>query len=329
MNVKAFSAALLLSFFLSLQGNAQQVHTYVSIDSVQVGDVFDYIIVFNGTYQNVEYPGEDNFGNDLDVLSRQRYQVSASRDSLVYSLQFFGNDDITIPRQNIYLQTSDTDTTLQTNRVPLFFKSTLAEGDEEFRPFKPIFDFARSWWPYILLMILLAAAAYFLYSWYKNRDEATEEPIEDVPPPEFVNPLDQLRTTISELPGVYQLKTRDDFEAYYIELGDAIRRYIKRVYGFPAMEMTTTEINNSLRAELASPKIIAITRKVLNEADMVKFANFQPTTEMAESVLHKANNFIEIVNVVDHEKIEYMKYQHDIEHGKIDGSKIKEKEKVT
>lgn len=329
MNFKLFSAVLLSTFLLTLPGTAQQIHTYVSADSLQVGDLFDYIIVFNGTYESVEYPGEDNFGDNIDVVSRQRFQVSTTRDSLVYRLQFFGNDDIVIPRQEINLQMTDADTTLQTNLVPIFFKTTLAEGDDEFRPFKPIFEFTRAWWPYLLLFLLLAAAAYYYYRWYMNRElEPAEIPeSEPLPPPDFINPMEQLQQEIEQLPKVHTLKTEEDFDRYYIDLGDAIRRYIKRVYKFPALEMTTTEINNSLREELASPKIISITRKVLNEADMVKFANFQPGNQMAESVFNKAKKFIEIANVVDSSKIQYLKYKHDVKHGIIKGNKIEETEK--
>ena len=328
MKLKLFSAALLSALLFAIPGTAQQIHTYVSVDSLQVGDVFDYIIVFNGSYESIEFPGEEGFGDDLDVVSRQRFQVSSTRDSLVYRLQFFGNSDITIPGQEVYIQTADADTTLQTNRVPIFFKTTLAEDDDEFRPFKPIFDFARAWWPFVLLLLILAVAAYYYYKWYMNREpEPVAEPEETLPPPEFINPMDQLRKDITKLPAVHTLKTEEDFDEYYIQLGDAIRRYIKRVYKFPAMEMTTTEINDSLREELASPKIISITRKVLNEADMVKFANFNPGNEMAESVLNKAKNFIDIANVVDSSKIQYLKYKHDVKHGIIKGSKIEETDK--
>jgi hypothetical protein len=102
---------------------------------------------------------------------------------------------MTIGRKEIHLQTEDADTTLYTTPVPLFFKTTLAEGDDEFRPLKPIFDFARNWWFLLITLLLLAIAAYLFYRWYINREPEPEpEPVR-LPDP-FRNPLDDLKREI-------------------------------------------------------------------------------------------------------------------------------------
>jgi len=311
-----FTLLLFLLLFHPNLLNGQQVHTYVDADSLRVGDIFQYTIVFDGTYLDVAYPTRDDFEPELEFISRERYQLSERRDSLVYRLQFFANENITISRKEIHLQTADGDTVLQTSMVPLFFKTTLAEGDEEFRPFKPLFDFARNWWLLILTLILLAIAAYYLYRWYQNR-EVEEKPVpEPAPKPEpFINPLDELKEAVESLSGVYSLETEEDFENFYIRLGDAIRYYLKRVYKISALEMTTREIIDALHQELAPSEIITITRKVLNEADMVKFANFHPDTEMAKSVLNKSKSFVETAEVVNRDQIRYMKFKYNEKHG--------------
>src|SRR5690625_6804426 len=71
--------------------------------------------------------------------------------------------------------------------------------------------------------------------------------------------------------------------------------------------MTTSEIIESLRRDLASQEIITITRKVLNEADMVKFANFTPDQGMALSVYQRAEQFAQTAAVVNAEQIRYLK----------------------
>ncbi len=306
--------------------HAQQVHTYVDSDSLRVGDIFHYTIVFDGQYQDVAYPGEDAFEDDFVLISRQRYQLSERRDSLVYRLQFFGTDDITLSRKDIHVRTAEGDTTLQTSMVPLFFKTTLAEGDEEFRPFKPLFDFARSWWWLILTLILLAIAAYFAWRWYTNREveEVKPEPEPALPPEPFVDPLEELKEAVATLTPIHKLAEKQDYEQFYIKLGDSIRYYLKRVYKITALEMTTREIIESLREELAPDEIIIITRKVLNEADMVKFANFLPGPEQAKSVLKKAESFIETAEIVNRDQIRYMKYKYDEKHGIKSGSSIME-----
>lgn len=315
MKSTTFFASLLLSFCFAASGLAQQVHTYVSTDSLQVGDLFDYTIVFDGSYENVSFPNENAFEEDLTVNSIQRYQSPAGRDSVVYTLQFFAVDDMTIGEKQILIQTETEDTTLTTVPVPLFFKTALAADEDEFRPMKPIFSFAMLWWPYILGLIVLLIGGYYFYRWYTNREIQEEPETEYEPPPPFSDPLDELKETISSLSDVEYLKTDEQFERFYIDLGDAIRLYLKRVYEFQALEMTTTEITLNLQEEHAPPIIISITRKVLNEADVVKFANFNPGTEGAQSALQSAKKFIETAEVVNDEQIRYMKYKYEVKHG--------------
>lgn len=319
-----FFAALVIHLCITSISSAQQVHTYVDADSLQVGDQFNYIVVFNGSYSNIQFPAEDSFEEDLTVNSIQRYQSPAARDSIVYNLQFFGIEDLTIEPKEILVQYEDSDTTLTTTPVPLFFKTTLAADEDEFRPMKPIFSFARAWWPYILGFILLLIAAFYFYRWYINREIPVEpEPSTVAPPEPFSNPLVELKETISKLSDVDSLQTEEEFERFYIELGDAIRLYLKRVYEFQALEMTTPEITLTLQEEHAPPKIISITRKVLNEADIVKFANFNPGTEGAQKALQTAQTFIETAEIVNDEQIKYLKYKYEVKHGIVKGEKIK------
>lgn len=301
---------------LTAQLSAQQVHTYVDKDSVMVGDRILFSIVLEGDYNVDAIPDESAFEDEFNLISRQRFQITPSRDSLAFDLQFFGTENIMIGRKEIRLSTELGDTTLYSAPVPLSFKTVLAEDEEEFRPFKPIFDFARNWFPLLLLLFLLTILSYYLYKWIKNRDIEDKSTTEVLPPPEpFVNPLQILKDSIAGLEETSALKSMRDYEQFYIQLGDSIRIYLKRVYEFPALEMTTREIIEQLHKELAPSEIIKITRSVLNEADMVKFANFNPGQQMAESVLNKAYHFIDTAAVVNSEKIRYMKYKYEEKHG--------------
>ncbi len=323
-------SVLILILFIS-QGFAQTVHTYVDKDSVRVGDIVTFTIVFDGEYSSVTYPDASAFevDNDIELISRQRFQLSERRDSLVYRLQFFAVDDVTIGRKAIQLQTTAGDTTVYTTPVPLFFKTILAEGDDEFRPFKPIFDFARVWWPYLLLILLAAALIYYIYQRNKNREpKPVAKPIPASPPKPFENPLLVLKNTLAKLADISSLQTREDYEQFYIAIGDAIRLYIKKVYKFHALEMTTREINLELQKELAPSEILTITRSVLNEADIVKFANFQPTNEQAKKAYQKAMEFVNTAEIVHRDQIRYMKYKYEVQHGITPESKTTEK-KVT
>lgn len=291
---------------------AQQLHTYVDTDSVSVGDRITYTIVFDGNYHSIIYPEESLFESELEYLNRERFQITEQRDSLVYHLQYFGTENLIIQKKPVQISTSVGDTTLYTVDVPLFFKSVIEGDDEEFRSFKPLFEFARNWFLIILLIVFTATFFYFLYRWYQNREIPSIEPEQQfIPPDPFADPLDLLQKELSDLSDTSKLSSFEDYERFYVRLGDAIRTYLKRVYNIQALEMTTREIVDSLHHELASSDIITMSRRVLNDADMVKFANFQPTEEQAESVLKRAKSFAETAAIVDNEKIRYMKFKYE------------------
>jgi len=301
--------------------SSQQVHTYVDADSVEVGQIIHYSIVLESNSDEAVYPDGTEFEDPLEFISRQRFQVTATRDSLVYRMQFFGTDNYTIPRLDIYLP--EQDTLMTTSLVPLYFRTLVSDpAEEEFKALKPIFEFTRNWWPLLLALLLLLAASWYGYRAYKRHQERRDAAPPEVRPEPFVSPLDTLRNTLKTMPRPSALQQRQEFEEYYVTLGDAIRRYLKQVYEFQALEMTTREIIESLRRDLASQEIITITRKVLNEADMVKFANFTPDQGMALSVYQRAEQFAQTAAVVNAEQIRYLKYRYEVKNGLIKKTEI-------
>jgi len=306
-----FLLSLLCTGFAS-SASGQDIHTYVSVDSIQVGDVFTYSLVLNRDREvgAIQFPDGSAFGDEIELLNRERHRSAPLRDSLVYTLQFFGTSDQTIPRQEIILNSADGDTILYSNPVPLFFKTVLSENEEEFKPFKPIFDFAALIWPYVLAIILLALAAWYLYRWYNSRKKETVTKIPEQPVP-FNNPLDELEEKLIKLASGILPANREEFEIFYISLGNAIRAYLERVYKIKALEMTSREILRAMQQYPADKEMIHTTRKVLNEADMVKFARFVPSTSQAKEALNLAQNFLETARKNDASIVSRMQKEHE------------------
>lgn len=292
---------------------AQQLHTIVDLDSVRVGDKINLSIVIEGNYTLQEYPDSEAFSEDLELLDRQRFRAAANRDSIVFSLQYFGVEDLVIEPLEFNIVTAERDTTLRTSRVPLYFKSTLASQEEELRPLKPIFDFARSFWPYILggiILILLGLAVARYLKEHAKQETFIPKSYRKRP---FVNPLAQLEEDIMSLQSGTTPVNREEFETFYVQLADSIRLYIKRVYDFPALEMTTREIITELQRERASVDLIREVKKVLNDADMVKFAKFNPASDQVSEAIQTGVDLLETARSVDSERVEYLEYLHNEE----------------
>ncbi len=285
-------------------------------------------VVLEGNYSLQSYPDSTDFSDELELLSRERYQAAANRDSIVYRLQYFGVEDLVIDPLEFNLRVSNRDTTLRTSRIPLFFKSTLTSQEEELRPLKPIFDFARSYWPFILLGILLIILGVAIARYLKERAKRDTFIPETFREEEFINPLDELEKDIVALQSGPSPSDRDEFEAFYVRLADSIRRYLKRVYDFPALEMTTGEIIRELQRERASSELIRDVKKVLRDADMVKFAKFNPASDQVSDAIRTGLDFLETARSVDIDRVEYLEYQHNEEQEALRQTHIEEQQEL-
>ncbi len=304
--------------FLSLSSTlrAQTVREYVTVDTVTVGDDFSYTITLNKDqpYDEVIFPDSSDFNSPFEIRTRQHFKVTSFKDSLVYELQFFGNEHATIPGLPVRLVNGTDTTVVRTNPVAVYFKSVLQGEEEELRPLKPIFDFAAAWWPYIAALLLLAMAAWYLFRYYKQKEAEPEEPKPEFIPVPFIDPLQTLSSSLQQLRN-YPFNSREDFKQFYISLGDAIRLYFERLYDIPALESTSREILADLHRLALDQELIVHTRRVLNEADMVKFARFTPSKEQAAEALDKADAFLRRAQQVDRPRIDHLQRQHhaDIE----------------
>lgn len=314
------AALLLITGFVFLSSplvtQAQSVTEYARIDSLSVGDRFSYTITLSKDkpYDEIIYPDSTSFGSPFEIRSLQRYQVTDFKDSLVYDLQFFGTEETRIPRIPVSLVNSGDTTVVYTNPVPVPFKTVLQSEQESLRPLKPIFDFAAAWWPYLVALILLAAAGWYLYKLYQEK-ALEPKPVKKrqaYSPTPFQDPLNRLSNILTQLKG-YTFSSEKDFEVFYVNLGDAIREYFEDLYRIPALESTSREILYELSRRSVDSELIDKTKAVLQEADMVKFAKFTPTENQAEKALEKADAFLERAREVDKPRVDHLRRKHQQE----------------
>lgn len=292
---------------------AQNLREFVPIDSLSVGDTFNYALRLDRdqSYDDISFPDSSDFAGPFEIRDLQRFRVNDFRDSLSYQIQFFGTADTTIPRLPVHLISGSDTTTLYTNPVPVRFRSVLQSEDEAFRPLKPIFDFAAAWWPWLLGLLVMGGAGWYLYRLYMRpmdkQAEVEPEPFRETP---FRDPLKELASTLRQLENV-SLENKKDFERFYISLGDAIRSYFEELYEIPALEMTSGEILRSLRSENVDEDLVRATRLVLNEADLVKFANFEPTDRQAAEALEKGKSFHGRAREIDGPRVAQLRRRHN------------------
>lgn len=144
-----------------------------------------------------------------------------------------------------------------------------------------------------VFIVVMGAILFYIYR--KNRRSKFEEIL--LPPHVEANKaLEQLHHR--------KLWQNDKHNLYYTLLTDILRRYISRRWEIRAMEFTTNETMEALRAfDIPNDSRLAL-HTILRTADMAKFAKAKPDDELNEECYTMAYYFVENTKVVDTEGVE-------------------------
>ena len=155
---------------------------------------------------------------------------------------------------------------------------------------KPPFVFSDYiWWFIAPLLLLLAGLAAWLIARYlrKHRKEYVEIT------PEMLIPAHEL--ALKALDEIKQEKIwhQGRVKEYYTQLTDVLRGYLENRYDIDAMEMTSSEIIESVRDIKEARPIFDRFKELLMTADFVKFAKYTPALDENESLLYTAYSFVD------------------------------------
>ena len=175
----------------------------------------------------------------------------------------------------------------------------------QFYPAKGVQDNPFEWsewsfafWLSLLMIIICGAMIYLRNRLKKNKPIITRiRIIRRVPAHEKalkeINDIKQHHTTSNQ----------ETQKEYYTHLTNALREYIVSRFGFNAMEMTSSEIIENLRAS-GDQKMIDELRMLFSTADLVKFAKYEIPMNENDANLVNAINFIHRTKTVEPPKEE-------------------------
>lgn len=274
--MKNFLYLLLLLSFVSF---SQKIETKIDTTKNKIGAQFNFTIKTNvDTLSRVIFPKSKNFGA-MEVI--RDYIIDTirigDRFELIkkYGLAQFDSGRFVIPQMPIII-----------DKKPFFSDSIAVEVfnvkvdtlQQKMFDIKSIAAVKsdRSWiWKLFLLTLLLAGIGAGIY-WFikKNQKKKIVEIV-------YKTPIEKATSMLNILEKK-ELWQKGEVKNYYSELTDIARNYIEEAIEIPAMESTTAELIAGLR--LASKKkkmslsteIIENLERVLQQADLVKFAKSQP-----------------------------------------------------
>lgn len=296
MKFKLYILFLLLSTSLF----AQKVTTSVNVTKNKIGAEFKLTLKTNvDTLSKVKFPEAKNFGA-LEVI--QSYKIdtikNGARYELIkkYGLTQFDSGKYVIPRIPVFINGkpnfSDS-INVEVNNIQV---DTLKQKMYDIKDIAKVDSPIGSWWIYVLILLAIGIAGYFIYQFIKKRQNQPKAEVIV-----FKSPIEKATTLLQQLE-TKELWQKGEIKHYYSELTDIARNYIEEEINIPAMESTTSELIDGLRKAAKQKKLklsnetVENLEKVLKQADLVKFAKVKPLDFEIEEDKKRISSSIVIIH---------------------------------
>jgi len=296
--VKKF-LVLIFIFLLSSFSYSQQISAKASVDSAnyEVGDYINYTILV--TYDKnitVQNPVIKDSLKNFEIINSEN-PVTEEKDGkqstkFVYVISYYDSAEVTVPAMgiNFTIQGDKNPHSVTTNPVKFTVRTIAVDTSKGIKDIKEPVEIPFDWtFILIIILILLVAAiiTYYIWQYYKKKNLNVEEKVETVILPHYAIALNSLKELEEK-----KLWQNGMIKEYHSEITEIIRLYFEKRFNLPALELTTTEALYQLKNIGAARNIVEITENFLSNADMVKFAKFQPFYSINEEMMKQA---VEIV----------------------------------
>jgi len=283
--------------------SAPRIEAHVSADSVKIGERFTVTLVAeHAVGTTVAFPdsgsGSVLFG-DLDVIRRGpvRGRPTAEGrqvDSVAYEVAAFALDSARVPVLPVRA-IDGRDTTVDTTVVGTAPRvvpvvSVVPPDAKSLRTPAALASFPRPVWVWMALglgvVALLGGVAYGWWRWRKDT----------VPTPPAEEEQDPYEAALAQLQHLERRNPndRETCKAFYVDLTEGLRVYLARRMEVRALEYTTPEVVEALRRRPEVPETATQRlQTVLEQADLVKFADAQPRPEESQAVLKAARGVLD------------------------------------
>lgn len=298
--VKKVLIALIILVAAAELSFAQNITAEASTDSTSylIGDYIHYTIQVSADKNlYVSGPAVSDTLAGMEIISRQPPEkVEKDNEQVItynYTFSKYDSSDVTIPAVPVFYK-AEGDSSIQfanTNEVYLTVRPVKVNPKADIKDVKEPLRIPLDWkWIvlWILIVLIILAATYYLYKQYQKRKaELVPEKI-IIKIPAHVTALKSLRTLRER-----QLWQKGMVKDYHSEITGIIRKYFEERFNLPALEMTSGEAVDELRKRRGTETIIDDTSNFLSNADLVKFAKYQPMASVNEEMMRQAEEIVQ------------------------------------
>lgn len=301
MLIRTFNLVLVFAFVQAgfVSASSPQVRVRLEPDSIKIGQRTAYFIELDAPAQStVHWPAfSDSLTKKIEVLSFGRIDtLSANGQQYTLAQQLlitaWEPGFIAIaPAPFLLVENGDT---IRVESEPLLLQVLAPELAEDAAPYdiKPIFKVPvtpAEVFPWLLAGILLALAVWLLWRYLKKRKTK--------PVAESIWEKPEIPAHIAAISSLESLKNKKLWQngkvkLYHSELTFILRMYLEKRFGIIALEMTSAEIFQAVPVHLKEEEQIEWIRFILDLADLVKFARYEPQAQQNEECMDLALEFV-------------------------------------
>ncbi len=303
---------LLIFYFNSYYAQNISVSAYTDSTNYQVGDYIKYTLELKYNKNlKIIFPSVKDSIKVLEFISELKPEKKENNYELIEKHTFifskYDSSTVTIPSYKIYYREGN-DTTkkfIEVNPVNIVVSTLYVDPQKDIRDIKDPLKIPLNLFYIILIIIVILAlvtVGYLGYKYYRKRKYSNiiTEPEIKLPPHEIaLNNLKKLEEK--------KLWQQGLVKEYHSEITEIIRRYFEERFNFRALEMTSSEILACLSYIDDGKAIVDISNDFFTNADMVKFAKFQPLPNINEDMMKQAykivSDTIPKIEIIDQEEV--------------------------
>lgn len=288
------AGGLLLSFLLT--ASAPQVSLSATHNLAYIGDRIGVTLLVKADGQfDPQTVVLDNQGQKFELISEGRLEKRIVPEGVVweqkYELAFFDLGDFIIgPARVTYNDHVVQAGELSSNEVPIKIKGLVSDAAQELEPGKrplelsgsPAYLLKKVWLPMLLMACLLVLIILL------TRKKKPLPPVVS-----SLSPVQWLESELKKL-GDERLLEKGFQILFALRLTHVLKVFIRQFYRIDAEEMTTEELLARLDGHLPAPTAEDAIKKILQAADLVKFARYEMTLSEQEVLGRNTRQFTEI-----------------------------------
>ena len=278
--------SVLFSFTKGIAQSYEELIVAVDSTELRIGEQINIHFQIKGdSLSQIQFAEQPNFASfelledfPLDTLRSQAYYLFTKK----YALIQFDSGTYWIPKQKILINGVGTITDSISIRVNTVVVDTLKQPLFDIKPLVAVKRGYKKLTQQLLItvfgLILLILAVFLILRVQKKLIEKRKE----LPP--FDRALLELKALEEERP-----RLQEEYKSYYSKLTDVVRRYLEEEANITALESTSRELLKKLELLKDSGKLdldgetLRSLKRVLEHADLVKFARSAPEFEVATS----------------------------------------------